>query len=545
MAPRKVVRRSQGHILNDSDSGHEEQTSSPDPLDVISNKSSNSEVEEEVPVYRTRRVSQQASHTSSNSEDSAHSTNSSSRSSIKRKRVQDRANGEVNGNGRPQHNPNDASSPVSSLGGNREEEGEEDEWSTFLSDTDKKQRRLSGTKTTQPADSPSPDESELDLSSPTSRTSLFRLSPVRRKLADMTAEERSLPDGAILNQEVQEEEVLNDSAGGEEREESRNGDPTEAEVDDDAAPQNELESLPQLKGALDEGDALSETGDTTSATSPALLPHGTPTEESNRETEGEPRRSEEDTVTTKISSDSVVNSAEAAMREHVEEQEGAPLDDIPVADEAAPPLLAEEAVLVRDEATSDPAVHEDLPTNQKSDASADFVDNATRLGDLRDDANENKEMDKEINADEAMDVDDPTDIVEDVPPTPVTSAPDAEEGEDELDEEIAPTPEADNDEVEQEQDTNGDIEMEDASTPASLPLTHGGKAKSVVKKKPGPKPKSTAAKKADAANKKSLKDAKTKTKAGDTKSSSKNKTARFSAVSQQILEDTYCQSNAE
>jgi hypothetical protein len=250
-------------------------------------------------------------------------------------------------------------------------------------------------------------------------------------------------------------------------------------------------------------------------------------------------------VNTKIPSDSVVNSVEEAVEEHVEEQEGAPLDDIPVAGEAVPPLLAKEAVLVHDEATSDPGVHEDLPTNQKSDASADFVDNATVLGDERDHANENEEMDKEINADQAMDVDDPTDTLEHAPPTPATSAPDAEEGEEELDEEIAPSPEADNDEAEQEQDTNGDIEMEDASTPASLPLTHGGKAKSVVKKKPGPKPKSAAAKKADAANKKSLKDAKTKTKAGDTKSSSKNKTARFSAVSQQILGDTYCQSSAE
>jgi hypothetical protein len=120
----------------------------------------------------------------------------------------------------------------------------------------------------------------------------------------------------------------------------------------------------------------------------------------------------------------------------------------------------------------------------------------------------------------------PTDPADDIPAsTPAgTSVAGIEEGEEELDEETAPTPEA---EADAELDiTNADIEMDGSFVPAeSAPV-----AEVKMRKKPGPKPKpKQAGQKVEAAAKKAVKGTKGK-KVDELKSSTK-KNARFTPVS--------------
>jgi hypothetical protein len=118
----------------------------------------------------------------------------------------------------------------------------------------------------------------------------------------------------------------------------------------------------------------------------------------------------------------------------------------------------------------------------------------------------------------------PADPADDIPAsTPAgTSVAGIEEGEEELDEETAPTPEAD-----AEVDiTNADIEMDGSFVPAeSAPV-----AEVKIRKKPGPKPKpKQTGQKVEAAAKKAVKGTKGK-KVDELKSSTK-KNARFTPVS--------------
>jgi hypothetical protein len=120
----------------------------------------------------------------------------------------------------------------------------------------------------------------------------------------------------------------------------------------------------------------------------------------------------------------------------------------------------------------------------------------------------------------------PTDPADDIPAsTPAgTSVAGIEEGEEELEEDTAPTPEA---EAEAEVDiTNADIEMDGSSAPPeSAPV-----AEVKIRKKPGPKPKpKQVGQKVEAAAKKAVKGTKGK-KVDELKTTSK-KNARFTPVS--------------
>jgi len=114
--------------------------------------------------------------------------------------------------------------------------------------------------------------------------------------------------------------------------------------------------------------------------------------------------------------------------------------------------------------------------------------------------------------------------------TPAASAAELEEGEEEIDLDTAPTPEAD--EVDM---SNVDVEMDGSSAIVEPEQDLEPKAEVKIRKKPGPKPKpkpAGAVQKVETAAKKVAKGTKAKPKVDELKSSSKSKTARFTPVSQ-------------
>jgi hypothetical protein len=122
----------------------------------------------------------------------------------------------------------------------------------------------------------------------------------------------------------------------------------------------------------------------------------------------------------------------------------------------------------------------------------------------------------------------PADPADDIPASTPAAMSEAgiEEGEEEIDEETAPTPEAEAEAETEVDTTNADIEMDGSSAPPeSAPV-----AEVKIRKKPGPKPKpKQVGQKVEAAAKKAVKGTKGK-KVDELKSTSK-KNARFSSVS--------------
>jgi hypothetical protein len=483
-------------------------------------------------------------------------------------------NGDANENSdraRKTATPSDsASSGRQSSQGEIEEEAL-DEWATFLSDSDSKRRRSSGQSSLASASSSTFDAlhqtHHIQVLNHNPHSHPFQLSPVRRKLEDMTADESLspiIPEHVEMVSEVdeqkQEETVKRagpehsdhvqglDLVGTMEHDDSRTpADLDTSEIEDAAASvdqkdrddsvqldvQGPAEPLgmpePPLRSTSTERVTGNECEEQQvhderpeNALAEIVSEHAADTNlprQSPPIVEIEANKSEfpvqEQTAGSTVGSESEI----AIVAER-------PLDSLPT--DTITDLDSEPMPDAQNDLPSAEHIIEDIPTTLAvGDGPRSPVKEQTPAVGVEDIISVAPET-HELVEDGTMEVDQPTHDLGHAASSPASFGEGIEEGEEELDEEVSGSPEKSEAEV----DADGDVDMEESSTSVPPPstATNGGKTKS-EKKKPGPKPKSGVTKKADPAIKKASKDTKTKGKVNDLKASAKSKTARFASVS--------------
>lgn len=225
-----------------------------------------------------------------------------------------------------------------------------------------------------------------------------------------------------------------------------------------------------------------------------------------------------------------------------------PVDDNPwvgtttVAEgQAEPSHVGETNVWVDTETTEPVAAGEDV-TIPKEDHEMEVIDIPAQPSDVSAPATTSQTVEGEVKDGQVDEQDHEMDSIstrpqpDDQPASaPAASAAELEEGEEEIDQDIAPTPEADEVDV-----SNLDVDMDGSSAIVEPEQDLEPKVEVKIRKKPGPKPKlkpAGAGQKVETAAKKVAKGTKAKAKVDELKSLSKSKTARFTPVSQ--LDDVF------
>jgi hypothetical protein len=501
MPPKRPVRRSLPTPRKSrpkSKTPSRDGSSSPDPLDIISNKGS-PESQRRQSVYistSNSRASESESDQSSSSslqhtpkaDDTENSSSSDSQDSVKDQFRRQR---------RYSENPE-----------NENESESEDEWSNFLSSSAKQQRRQSARSSIESSGSssrgttvdtdntPTPTTSQTEWPlNPVTAVRPFQLNPVRSRPIRMV-------DDQMREVEVKIENVVQgEEDGGDVRMD------TEVELvpvpgSDTALPAHEEGHEKPVDQELGEDPQSQAQEVNTGATE---IPEEYEAVDKDTVQEGDPK------ITEIVETENQANQVEPvdtkdSPSDNVEQQQDAASENpMPTEIDIQPETITEVEV---ETATK--------PHTQDNPIQAEPIDQAPP----KDDPQTSVE-DQHMSADDTQ-----TDPAENIPAsTPAaTSAADIEEGEEELDEDTAPTPEA---EAEAEVETaNADVEMDGSSAPTGLVPV----AEVKIRKKPGPKPKpKQVGQKVEAAAKKAAKGTKGK-KVDELKSTSK-KNARFSSVS--------------
>jgi hypothetical protein len=463
-----------------------------------------------------------------------------------------------------------ASSGRQSSQGEVEEEGL-DEWATFLSDSDSKRRRSSGQSSLASASSSTFDALDqthhIQVLNRNRHTHPFQLSPVRRKLEDMTADESLSPVipehvGTISEVEEQKQEDTVERAelehsdhvqgldlvGTREHDDSRTpADLDTSEIEDAAASEDQKHGNDSAQ--LDVQGPAEPLG----MAEPPLRSTSTERVTGSESEEQQVHDERPENALAEIVSKHAADTNLPRQSPPIIEIE-ANKSEIPVQEQTAGSIVGSEsetaivAELPLDSTPTDtityldsepmldaqndlpPAEHiiEDIPTTLAvGDGPRSPVKEQTSAVGVEDITSVAPETHVLVE-DGTMQVDQPNHDFDHGASSPASFGEGIEEGEEELDEEVSGSPEKSEAEV----DADGDVDMEvsPTSVPSPSTSTNGGKQKS-EKKKSGPKPKSGVTKKADPAIKKAGKDTKTKGKVNDLKASAKSKTARFTSVS--------------
>jgi len=498
MPPKRPVRRSLPTPRKPrpkSETPSRDGSSSPDPLDIISNKGS-PESQRRQSVYISKSKSR------ASESGSGQSFSSSLQHTPKADDTEDSSSSDSLDSVKDQYRRQRRYSD-----GPEGESESEDEWSNFLSSSAKKQRRQSTrssigssassrSSTAETDNTPTPTTSQTEwplIPVPANRP--FQLNPVRSRPTRMV-------DEHMHEAEVKVENVV---------QAERNVEVVGMNADVDLVKEPER-LLPAVQGS-DEGPMKQEHGED--------LP--SQTHEVDAGTSDSPEEPQA------VNSNSVVQD-EAEITEIVENDIqahmiGGPADETkdPPNDNAEKPKEEPSEIHMPSEIDIQPDTStgmevETVPEvgKQNDSPQAEPVNHAPPVEDAQTSGEDQQMAENDRTADPKDDIPDPI-------PAGMSEAGN-EEGEEELDEDIAATPEA---EAEAEADTaNADIEMDGSSAPAeSAPV-----AEVKIRKKPGPKPKpKVAGQKVEAAAKKAVKGTKGK-KVDELKSTSK-KNARFTPVS--------------